>query len=55
MKNVFSKVLFSASYRLRDLTDPALYGSPYEPNAVYEKPFNFKKFMSFRKRMGFHI
>lgn len=55
MKNVFVRFLFSASYRLKEWTDPAFFSSPYEQGTTYEKPFNFKKHFAFRKKMGFHV
>lgn len=55
MKNVFVHLLVKASNRLKELTDPACFGSPYESDVIYEKQLDFKKYFGFRKKMGFRI
>ena len=38
MKNVLSHLLNMALNGLKDLTDPARQGSPYDPGVTYEMP-----------------
>lgn len=36
---------------LKEWTDPAFEGNPYDPNAVYGKPSSIKKLFVFRRKM----
>ena len=55
MKNVLSHLLNMALNGLKDLTDPARQGSPYDSNVAYEMPSSRRKFTFFKKRMNWRI
>ena len=51
MKNALFHLLNKALNGLKDLTDPARQGNPYDLNVTYEIPSSKRKLPFLRKRM----
>ena len=55
MKNVLSHLLTKALNGLKDLTDPARQGSPYDHVITYEMTSPKRRMPFFRKRMMLRV
>jgi len=55
MKNALFHLLNAAYNGLKDLTDPARQGSPYDLGVSYETPSSKRRLSFFRKRMNWRI
>jgi hypothetical protein len=55
MKKVLSRLLYKAYNGLKDLTDPARQGSPYDRDATYETSSSKRELHILKKRMNWRI
>lgn len=55
MKHMVLSVLNKAVASLKEWTDPAFEGNPYDPRITYAKPVDFKKYFVSGKRMMWRI